>query len=76
MLAEMASIQELAEDYAGIKWVYQALLEYTLAVSQLDSRSFGKGEKQEIASWLAKLRALDPKRNGRWNDLEIQLDLA
>lgn len=59
-----------------MKWIYEALIEYTLAISQLDSRSTTSEEKTEVAQWLAELRELDRKRNGRWDDLETKLALT
>ncbi|KAM4059299.1 protein prenyltransferase alpha subunit repeat domain-containing protein [Hirsutella rhossiliensis] len=76
VIAEIANIRELAKDFRDIKWVYEALIEYTLAIIQLDSRSVQNEEKREISQWLAKLRELDRKRSGRWDDFETQLGLT
>lgn len=76
IIAEMANIRDLAEDYKDVKWIYEALIEYTLTISQLDNRSIQYGEKIEVSQWLAKLRELDPRRIGRWKDFEAQLGLV
>lgn len=76
ILVELVNLRELAEDFNKVKWIYEALIEYTLAISQLDSRSTTSEEKTEVAQWLAELRELDRKRNGRWDDLETKLALT
>lgn len=66
---EIEEITDLSEDYGDIKWIYEALLEYTLALNRLEDNSDGAGNLQ---TWLAKLRSLDPMRMGRWKDVEQQ----
>ncbi|KAL2116687.1 hypothetical protein VTJ04DRAFT_8855 [Mycothermus thermophilus] len=36
----------------------------------------GSQERKDLVEWLAKLRALDPMRRGRWADLERELGLG
>ncbi|PQE17173.1 hypothetical protein CJF32_00009024 [Rutstroemia sp. NJR-2017a WRK4] len=55
------------------KWVYNALLEYTLAVCEMEERLPGHDEVEDCKAWLSQLRKLDPMREGRWNDLEKSL---
>ncbi|KAI1421207.1 prenyltransferase alpha subunit repeat protein [Xylaria sp. FL1777] len=59
---EIDDIKDLLEDYPNIKWIYEGLLECSLALERLGQRI-----------WLAKVRALDPIRTGRWNDLEREI---
>ncbi|UKZ68293.1 uncharacterized protein TrAtP1_009329 [Trichoderma atroviride] len=66
---EIDEITDLLEDYDDIKWIYEALLEYNLALNRLEGKSGGAGNLQ---TWLTKLRALDPMRMGRWKDVEQQ----
>jgi geranylgeranyl transferase type-2 subunit alpha len=66
---EIDEITDLSEDYGDIKWIYEALLEYDLALNRLEDKSDGAGNLQ---TWLTKLRALDPMRMGRWKDVEQQ----
>ncbi|PNY25049.1 Geranylgeranyl transferase type-2 subunit alpha [Tolypocladium capitatum] len=73
---EITNIRELLEDYTDIKWIYEALIEYTLALCQLDSRPLDSLQREDVAHWLGKLRDLDPKRSGRWGDLETELGLG
>ncbi|KAJ4257288.1 Rab geranylgeranyltransferase [Fusarium falciforme] len=73
---EVTDIKDLLEDYDDIKWIYEALIEYAVALNQLTGQSPESEYKNDVASWLAKLRELDPMRNGRWADLEKQLGLS
>ncbi|KAI5920921.1 hypothetical protein F4810DRAFT_397022 [Camillea tinctor] len=75
---EIEDIKDLIEDYDDIKWVYEALLEYTLALGQLRQASQSTGgdddrQNEELQTWLAKLRKLDPMQAGRWDDVEKEL---
>ncbi|KAI5456280.1 hypothetical protein BGZ63DRAFT_90218 [Mariannaea sp. PMI_226] len=76
ILREIVDIKDLLEDYTDIKWIYEALIEYTTALWKLNGDKRENEEKRDVAAWLSTLRALDPMRNGRWNDLEKQLDMA
>ncbi|KAL2753656.1 hypothetical protein ACRALDRAFT_1082841 [Sodiomyces alcalophilus JCM 7366] len=68
---EMEYIRDLLEDYdEDIKLAYEALLDHILAVARLENRDTTAEEKGELASLLAKLRASDPMRKGRWDDFE------
>ena len=62
-------IKDLLEDYEEIKWLYEALLEYTLALRKLrpDTQS---EEGNDPNFWLSKLRKLDALQSGRWDDVE------
>jgi geranylgeranyl transferase type-2 subunit alpha len=53
--------------------IYNALIEYTMALCRMEERVPESDEKQECETWLAELRKLDPDRGGRWDDLEIAL---
>jgi geranylgeranyl transferase type-2 subunit alpha len=65
---EIEEIKELAEDYDDVKWIYEALMEYTIALGELTQ--LDDGEKKDLRTWLGKLRVLDPMRRGRWDDVE------
>lgn len=73
---EIDDIKDLLLDYDEIKLIYEALVDYTTALTQLGNRDFDRDESLEMAQWLNKLRELDPKRNGRWDDLLISLNLG
>ncbi|KAL6864550.1 hypothetical protein J3F83DRAFT_141590 [Trichoderma novae-zelandiae] len=62
---EIEEIKDLLEDYDDIKWIYEALSEYTVALERLQQTKSSDGDLQ---AWLSKLRTLDPMRTGRWND--------
>lgn len=73
---ELEEINELLEDYADVKLVYEALLEYSIALKSLQ----GGGEPGDadetdvdLLGWLEKLRDLDPMRRGRWDDIQKSL---
>lgn len=70
---EIDDIKDLLEDYDDRQLIYEALIDYTLALCQLEERQSSDEEKASLNEWLAKLRELDPMRNGRWNDLEKDL---
>ncbi|KAM0242093.1 hypothetical protein ACHAP5_007413 [Fusarium lateritium] len=70
---EVIDIKDLLEDYRDIKWIYEALVEYAIALAQLTGQRFEPETQNDVASWLENLRKLDPKRNGRWDDLEKEL---
>ena len=72
---EIADIKDLLEDYEDIKWIYEALMEYTLAMCRLDGRGPSDDEKRGLKKWLTQLRRLDPMRNGRWDDVGKDLAL-
>ncbi|AEO71295.1 uncharacterized protein THITE_2123493 [Thermothielavioides terrestris NRRL 8126] len=72
---EIDEIKELLEDYPDVKLIYEALFEYTLYLCQLEDRQPTADERADLAAWLAKLKELDPMRNGRWADLERECGL-
>ena len=73
---EIDDIKDLLEDYQDSQLIYEALIDYTVALSQLEERQTTGEEKRCLKEWLAKLRELDPMRNGRWDDLETEYALA
>lgn len=71
---EVAEIKDLLEDYADVKLIYEALLEYAMAYRAMgESGAADAANQDEMLAWLAKLRELDPLRRGRWDDLEKSL---
>ncbi|ORY58500.1 uncharacterized protein BCR38DRAFT_73794 [Pseudomassariella vexata] len=77
VMKEIEEIKDLLEDYDDVKWIYQGLLDYTLALGSLGGEGKGneaEGFKDDMQEWLAKLRKLDPMRNGRWDDVEKTLE--
>lgn len=69
---EIDEIKDLLSDYQDVKWIYEALLEYSLALGRLEQdKPRESGGDAQV--WLEKVRALDPMRRGRWADIEGQL---
>lgn len=67
---EIEEITDLLEDYEDIKLIYEALIDYTLYLCQLEERKPIGEERENLVTWVKKLQELDPMRNGRWADLE------
>ncbi|ROV93031.1 hypothetical protein VPNG_09442 [Cytospora leucostoma] len=72
---EIVEIKDLLEDYDDSKLIYEALIEYTLALPLLTERKPSGDELVDLRGWLSTLQQLDPMRKGRWNDMEKDLDL-
>ncbi|OHF02448.1 geranylgeranyl transferase type-2 subunit alpha [Colletotrichum orchidophilum] len=72
---EIEDIKDLLEDYDDITWIYKALLDYTRALPRVEGRALNDEETEELQTWMAKVRQLDPMRNGRWKDLEKECSL-
>ncbi|KAI8945679.1 hypothetical protein F4801DRAFT_593949 [Xylaria longipes] len=71
---EVEFIKDLLEDFPQIKWPYEALLEYTLALCKLRPDSRNEMEDSDPNFWLAKLRKLDAMQTCRWDDVERHID--
>jgi geranylgeranyl transferase type-2 subunit alpha len=69
VLREILDIRALLEDYDDIKWIYEVLVEYTIALTEFEGRKLSPAERQDLSGWIAQLRRLDPMRSGRWADL-------
>lgn len=73
---ELVDIKDLLEDYDDVKLIYEALMEYTMYLCQLEERKPDADERAQLVEWLGKLKKLDPMRNGRWEDVERDYGLA
>jgi geranylgeranyl transferase type-2 subunit alpha len=73
---EIDEIRDLLEDYTNIKWIYEALVGYTSSLSLLAADQGANDNQDDLRHWVSQLRALDPRRAGRWTDLEKKLALA
>ncbi|KAK4455082.1 hypothetical protein QBC34DRAFT_391519 [Podospora aff. communis PSN243] len=76
IIRELDDIKDLLEDYPDYKLIYEALLEYTLSLCQVERRKPDSAEKEQLAEWLEQLKKLDPMRSGRWADLEKDCGLV
>jgi geranylgeranyl transferase type-2 subunit alpha len=70
---QIVNLNDMLDGAEDCKWIYNALLEYTLALCEMEERRPRDDEKQDCAAWLRELRKLDPFRSGRWDDLENNL---
>ncbi len=73
---EISEILDFLEDYQDIKWIYEGLIQYTLALNQLGEPDTKVQKTTDLTEWLKRLRELDPQRSGRWADLEAQFGLT
>lgn len=71
---QLENLTEILDGGEDCKWVYNALIEYTIALAKMEKRQVFEEETQHCLSWLAELRKLDPLRSGRWDDLEVSLN--
>ncbi|PSS06720.1 hypothetical protein M430DRAFT_54519 [Amorphotheca resinae ATCC 22711] len=70
---QLVNLGDMLDGAEDCKWIYNALLEYTLALCRMENRPPLDAERQDCTSWLAELRKLDPLRAGRWDDFEKTL---
>jgi geranylgeranyl transferase type-2 subunit alpha len=73
VIRQLAILRDMLDGAEDCKWIYNALIEYTMALSQIEAREPSLDEKQDCKTWLAELRQLDPFRSGRWDDLDKTL---
>lgn len=71
---ELESIKEMLDGAEDCKYIYQALLEYSMRRIDLGAGDTADTRK-EMAGWLAELKKLDPLREGRWRDMETSMIL-
>ncbi|QDS73924.1 hypothetical protein FKW77_007715 [Venturia effusa] len=70
---EVERIAEITEDFDDCKWVYEALLQYSIDYSKLKGEP--SSNEKDLRGWLERLQRLDPMRSGRWRELETSLQL-
>ncbi len=70
---QLAILRDMLDGAEDCKWIYDALIEYTIALCVMREQDPGPDEKQDCRAWLGELRKLDPFRSGRWDDLENSL---
>jgi geranylgeranyl transferase type-2 subunit alpha len=71
---QLAILKDMLDGAEDCKWIYDALIEYTMALSKMRERAPEQDESQDCKTWLGELRKLDPDRSGRWDDLEKFLE--
>jgi geranylgeranyl transferase type-2 subunit alpha len=70
---QLVILKDMLDGAEDCKWIYNALIDYRMALCRMEERMPDLDEKQDCATWLAELRKLDPDRSGRWHDLEKSL---
>jgi geranylgeranyl transferase type-2 subunit alpha len=70
VVRQLVNLKDMLDGAEDCKWIYDALLEYTLALCEMEERTPRDDEKQDCAAWLVEL---DPLRSGRWDNLENTL---
>lgn len=71
---QLAILKDMLDGAEDCKWIYDALIEYTMALCKMEERAPEQDESQDCKAWLGELRKLDPDRCGRWDDLEKSLE--
>ncbi|KAH7357194.1 geranylgeranyl transferase-like protein type II alpha subunit [Rhexocercosporidium sp. MPI-PUGE-AT-0058] len=70
---QLSILRDMLDGAEDCKWIYDALIEYTMALCLMAERDPQADEMSDCKIWLEELRKLDPFRSGRWNDLEKSL---
>ena len=65
---------EMLDGAEDCKWIYQLLIQLFMMQNALDSTWLT--DVDQIQTWIAELRKLDPLRAGRWDDLDRKLAFA
>ncbi|KAI9049685.1 hypothetical protein LZ554_005841 [Drepanopeziza brunnea f. sp. 'monogermtubi'] len=73
---QLVILRDMLDGAEDCKWIYDALIEYTMALCVMEKRELRPEEKQYCKAWLGELRQLDSFRVGRWNDLDKSLAAA
>ncbi|KAL2073023.1 hypothetical protein VTL71DRAFT_10347 [Oculimacula yallundae] len=70
---QLSILRDMLDGAEDCKWIYDALIEYTISLSSIEERETTMDEKGDCKAWLEELRKLDPFRSGRWDDLAKSL---
>lgn len=70
---QLENLTEILDGGEDCKWVYNALIENTMALAKMEKRKMLEQEIEDCRSWSKELRKLDPLRSGRWDDLDTSL---
>jgi geranylgeranyl transferase type-2 subunit alpha len=72
---QLANLIELLDGAEDCKWIYNALIDSTTSLWRMKGNLPPQEVKENLRTWLAELRKLDPIRHGRWGDMEKSLQL-
>jgi geranylgeranyl transferase type-2 subunit alpha len=70
---ELERMKEMLEDFDDCKWIYEALVRYSVEYYRLTDSA--PTNPQELRLWLDELARQDPMRSGRWADLRATLKI-
>ncbi|KAL3479858.1 hypothetical protein BJX99DRAFT_221339 [Aspergillus californicus] len=70
---EIEEVKEMLDGAEDCKYLYQALIDYSLLAARVEGTTPGEDQKAQVSIWLAELKKLDPLRAGRWLELEESL---
>jgi geranylgeranyl transferase type-2 subunit alpha len=70
---ELERIKEMLEDFDDCKWIYEALIQYSIEYNRL--KNIVPPNEDDLGMWLRELGRLDPMRSGRWDEWRAHLKL-
>lgn len=62
-------LKDLLDGAEDTKWIYNALIDCTTALWEMQERAMPHEAKRDMKTWLNELQKLDPLRRGRWEEL-------
>ncbi|KAG9232487.1 geranylgeranyl transferas-like protein type II alpha subunit [Amylocarpus encephaloides] len=68
---QLSILKEMLDGAEDCKWIYDALVEYTMTLARMEERELCEGEREDCKLWLVELSKLDVLRTGRWDDLGL-----
>lgn len=70
---QLVVLTDMLDGAEDCKWIYSALIEYTVALYEMKGIAPGQDDKRNCQFWLGELRKQDSARSGRWDELEKTL---
>jgi geranylgeranyl transferase type-2 subunit alpha len=71
---QLTNLKDLLDGAEDCKWIYVALIEYTMALWKLKSHVVPPEVLEDLRAWLTEIRKLDKLRSGRWDQLESLIE--
>lgn len=71
---QLTELEDMLDGAEDSKWIYSALIEYSLALTRMEERQPDPAELSNCRNWLQQLRSLDSLRSGRWDDFAQRLN--
>ena len=66
---QISFLKDLLDGAEDIKWIYNALIDCTTALWNIQGSVIPHEVKQNLKIWLNELQKIDPLRKGRWEEL-------